>query len=439
MKMQRLLTCALAWLTVAGCYAQGPGGGRGPGDPNRPPRQGEGQGQGARPPGGGNRQQDQYSLEQAISDNAQLHTIAFDGLAFLTGEIGANTFLPPGKVCDYFGFQYLRDIEPRGGGHNTSFLTRIAVNMLRTLTPAQTAELIALAKEQVPGFREFAVQRFALIKAFHRQLTADLPTGSTGLSKAAVQRYSADLWALDGRLAYRRAEVMGRICSAFTVEQKASLAKLKFGDSSTWPDLPETFDKRSVSHEVMVALMTYVSEMYSWYAGHVEADVYFCPERHATYFGSFYMKDRPVMGKHGAAISTSVTGDSGAEFLSALLPEQRQHVTSLIELQRADLNEVVTTRRAISVELRKFLAGGTAEAKLVEQLSRRYGELDGAMSYNLAMAFAAVNRTLTAEQRATLVKLRNLADYPCAGAYLYSTPIALPDWGNTDALFAAAQ
>ena len=67
----------------------------------------------------------QYSLEQAVSDQAQLHTIAFDGLAFLTGDFGGDTFLPPGKVSDYFGFQYMRDIDAREGGHNTSFLTRI--------------------------------------------------------------------------------------------------------------------------------------------------------------------------------------------------------------------------------------------------------------------------------------------------------------------------
>lgn len=45
-----------------------------------------------------------YSLEQAVSDQAQLHTIAFDGLAFLTGDFALDTFLPPGKVSDYFGF-----------------------------------------------------------------------------------------------------------------------------------------------------------------------------------------------------------------------------------------------------------------------------------------------------------------------------------------------
>ena len=37
-----------------------------------------------------------YSIDQAISDRAQLHTIAFDGLAFLTGDFCSDTFLPPG-------------------------------------------------------------------------------------------------------------------------------------------------------------------------------------------------------------------------------------------------------------------------------------------------------------------------------------------------------
>lgn len=74
-----------------------------------------------------------YSIEQAISDKAQLHTIAFDGLAFLTGNFALDTFLPPGKVSDYFGFQYMRDIDAGQLGHNTSFLTRIANHMLATL------------------------------------------------------------------------------------------------------------------------------------------------------------------------------------------------------------------------------------------------------------------------------------------------------------------
>ena len=125
----------------------------------------------------------QYSLEQAVSDRAQLHTIAFDGLAFLTGDFGLDTFLPPGKVSDYFGFQYMRDIDAKGGGHNTSFLTRIANNMLAILNDDQKAQLLALGQEQENDIRRFAEMRLPLIKAFRRNLEGDLPAGSKGLDK----------------------------------------------------------------------------------------------------------------------------------------------------------------------------------------------------------------------------------------------------------------
>ncbi|MEI6423191.1 MAG: hypothetical protein WCP55_13295 [Lentisphaerota bacterium] len=71
-----------------------------------------------------------YNIEQAVSDNAQLHTIAFSGLAFITGDFGASTFIPPGKVCDFFGFQYMRDIDAAQKGHNPMFLDRVAGNVL---------------------------------------------------------------------------------------------------------------------------------------------------------------------------------------------------------------------------------------------------------------------------------------------------------------------
>ena len=72
-----------------------------------------------------------YSLEQALSGKAQLHTIAFSGLAFLSGDFAADTFLPPGKVSDYFGFQYLRDIDAAQGGHSTSRVTLNAISRPR--------------------------------------------------------------------------------------------------------------------------------------------------------------------------------------------------------------------------------------------------------------------------------------------------------------------
>jgi Spy/CpxP family protein refolding chaperone len=139
----------------------------------------------------------------------------------------------------------------------------------------------------------------------------------------------------------------------------------------------------------------------------------------------------PAMGKRDYDISTSVTGDSGENFLKLLTDEQRENITSIIERQRKAMAEIIETRRAVSVELRKFLAGGMADRAKVLALGRRYGELDGGVSWMYATAFAKVNRTLTAEQRAALLKLRNLEGCRSAPAYLYSQPMAeapsLPD------------
>jgi Spy/CpxP family protein refolding chaperone len=182
--------------------------------------------------------------------------------------------------------------------------------------------------------------------------------------------------------------------------------------------------------------MTYCSEFFSWYAGSVDADVYFCPERHGTYFGGFYMKDMPAMGKKDYDISQTVTGDSGKEFLNLLTETQRKNITEIAELQRKALKEIADVRRQVSVELRKMLTGGKADKDKVVKLCRRYGELDGEMSYYYATAFARVNKTLTEEQRKAMVKLRNLDGYTSAPYYIYSEAMKdEPSLGDTDAFF----
>ena len=248
-------------------------------------------------------------------------------------------------------------------------------------------------------------------------------------------KYSADLYKFDGLLAFQRAKVMGGIIRSLNAKQKAALAKLKFGDSRTWPDVPEQLDKRSMSHAVNVALMTYASEMFAWYAGSLEADTYFCPERHGMYFGGFGMKTAPAMGKQDYSISTSLTGDSGEAFLAALTEAQRKHITDLVDLQRSDLAEIVKTRRAIATELRHFQKGRAVDKDKVLSLSKRYGELDGELSYLYATAFAEVGKTLNAQQKETLAKMRTTNPSDPKGPFLYSDPINLPNIGNTNFLF----
>jgi Spy/CpxP family protein refolding chaperone len=396
-----------------------------------------------KPPRGPEDQSHQrYSIEQAVSDKAQLHTIAFNGLAFITGDYGASTFIPPGKVCDFFGFQYMRDIDAATKGHNPMFLNRVAGNVLQMLNDEQKKKFLDLAEEQSSQLDALARMRLPLIKAFHRQLVAQIPAGSDGLNQSAVVRYVSDIFEKDAELSLRRAEVMASVWRSLTPEQKEYFAKMKFGDFNSWPAIDER-DKirergRGKPQIFNVAYMTYASEFFSWTAGNLDADTYFCPERHGTYFGGFYMKDMPAMGKRDYDISLSRTGDGGSDFLATLTDEQRTEVTNIIARQRQAINETVKVRRAISIELRKYLGGETPSHANILTLGRQYGELDGEMSWLYTVAFARVNRTLSDSQRVELMKIRNLDGYKSAEAYIFSRPLSgkleLPD---TDPFFFA--
>lgn len=377
-----------------------------------------------------------YSIEQAASNKAQLHTIAFSGLAFITGDFGASTFIPPGKVCDYFGFQYMRDIDAARKGHNPMFLNRVAGNVFHVLNEDQEQLFTVLAEEQAPKLEELARMRLPMIKAFCLHLG-----GKPGLNKEVTVLYTGRIFEKDMDLSIRRAEVMAQVHQSLDAEQRAYFAKMKFGDFNTWPELDER-DKlkrrgKGKSKLFNVANMTYASEYFSWTAGNIEADTYFCPERHGTYFGGFYMKDMPAMGKRDFDISTAVTGDSGEAFVEKVLTEaQRKHILAILDQQNSALKEIIKVRREISTELRKLLAGGKPDKAKLMALGRHYGELDGEMSWYYATAFAVVNKTLTVDQRSALVKLRNLDGYTSAPYYIFSQAMTdEPDLADVDAFF----
>lgn len=368
------------------------------------------------------KQNKQYNLAQATSERAQLHTVAFSGLAFMTGNFGADTFFPPGKVADFFGFQYMRDNDKNEKGHNTDFLTRIANNVIAILTPDQLQQLKELADKQAPVYDAFAMKRMVLIKAFR----TCLETGRE-LNKSEIIKFGAELYAMDADLSYNRAVVVGRVINSLNPEQKVTLAKLQFNNSASWPILPENLDKRSLSHRAHVAVMTYASELFSWYAGSVEADVYFCPERHGTYFGGFYMKDFPAMGNHDYSISTALTGDAGRDFIATLSDVQAEYLYETMRKQAPLLSEIVKIRETVSIELRKAMTNEMPDKEIVYSLIKRYGELDAEMSYYEANAFSQIYKTLTEKQKQQMIQIRNQNVLPKA-VYVYSDPT---DFGGT--------
>lgn len=375
-----------------------------------------------------------YSLDQAISDNAQLSTISFSALAFITGDDGADTFMPPGKVADFFGFQYMRDVDIAGYGHNTQFLSRIANNVLYTLDESQKAKLVALAKEQAPLYINFAYNRFPIMNAFRRNLEGNTPIGAT-LNIETVAQYTANLYRIDADLSYNRAVVVGEIINSFSNSQKEYFAKLSFNNFNSWPDIKEDDTlKKTMTNPEFVAVMTYASELFSWYKGNLNADVYFCPERHGTYFGGFFMKDYPAMNNPDYFISTAVTGDKGKAFLEILTAGQRSLIEGIITEQKSSMTEIVKIRTEVATELRKAQTGGAIDKEKVYTLIERYGYLDGKISAIYARRFAQVKSTLTSNQMSALVKLRDL-NVTVEGAYMFSTPIAYPELPNTDYFF----
>jgi hypothetical protein len=183
--------------------------------------------------------------------------------------------------------------------------------------------------------------------------------------------------------------------------------------------------------------MTYAGDMFSWYMGGIEADVYFCPERKVTYFGGFYLKDAPAMGNPNYTISDTLTGDMGAKMLTKLSAVQAKFITALPPAQLPILQQIVTTRRAIATELRRAIAGQAINANTVLSLSQQYGRLDGELIYGDAMAFARIGRSLTAQQKRDLSALRAELNVGVPqGAYCYSKPIPMPYIQNTDFLFS---
>ncbi len=170
----------------------------------------------------------------------------------------------------------------------------------------------------------------------------------------------------------------------------------------------------------------------------MDADVYFCPERHGTYFGSFYLKDIQAMSDPTYAIPTNMTGDLGDQMLSKLNSDQAKLITGLVDLQKPSLQGIVDTRRQVSIELRKFLAGQTPDKTTVLNLMAQYGADDGEIIYNMAVHFTQVSQSLTSDQKTQIVAMRTellgSLRHP-TGAYLYSQPIPMPSIPSSDFLF----
>jgi hypothetical protein len=356
------------------------------------------------------------NMAQTISDGAQGTTIAFSGLALMTGNLPAQSFYPPGKVADYTGFQFLRDNDPDNMGHNTSFLTRVANNVIYTLSASQLAQLSALAGTQQSQIDQYGYGRYPLMQAFRRLIDGNIPSGSNGLNLNAVKAASRALYLIDGQISFDRAVLYASIINSLTDTQKAYFDAMKGKGWSSWPDITDAqvnSKMTGLAQGSKVAVMTYASDIYSWYAGSLEADIYFCPERHGTYYGGFYIKDAPAVGHEGYSIDEQMTATAGAALIDTgkgyVTQTQATTMYNLVATQKDNLNAIVAVRTQIATLLRTLLNPSTSADTVKAQvlsLSATYGGLDGVNNYYYATTFAQVYKSLGTDQKTKLAAMR---------------------------------
>ncbi len=363
-----------------------------------------------------------YNISQGVSDQAQGTTLAFDALGLMNANLGSQSYFPPGKVADYTGFQFLRDSDPSNMGHNPDFTGLTSNSVIRILTDSQLAALAALAVGQADLVNQYGYHRFTLIKAFRRLMDGDIPAGAAGLSMSAVTSVSQELYLMDGQIAFDRALVYANVYKSMTRAQLASLDAMKGVGASSWTVTDANFMKARVeaalganaSNTTMNTLvMTYAGDLFSWYSGTVEADVYFCPERQGTYYGGFYIKDAPAMNApHGVSytIDSALTGNAGAALLNSSLgyvtSTQAGIMTNLINVQKSNMDGIVAVRAQIAALLRTLLvstaSSDTVRAQVLALSSGTYGTLDGRNNYYYATTFKQVADSLSVSQRANL-------------------------------------
>lgn len=378
-----------------------------------------------------------FTMKQTLSSGAQINTIAFSGLAFYSGSFYASTFYPPGKIADYFGFQFMRDNDLSESGHNTDFLTKAAWHTMNILNSQQIQKLIDLASEQEQLFNNYAIGRLLLIKAFHRYLDGDLPSGTTMLDIEKVKEVSANLYIIDGEISYRRAVVFAEVIKSLSLDQKKIFSTFSNTGMKEWtmPERPTV----SIPKGLNTWVMSNASELFSWYLRDIQADIYFCPERQGTYFGGFYMKDAPAVGNPGYDIDSEATANKGSGMLQNILTKTQSDLIKEIYPAVTDaLNNIFEIRTKIATELRKErVAAGTTNKTTIINLSKEYGEYDGVYNYEMVERFVKVGKTLDLEQKVALNKLRDLDNYPDKPGmvFIYSAETKEPAIESSDFLF----
>jgi hypothetical protein len=384
---------------------------------------------GALPPFGG--------IGQTLGKAGQVNTLAASALGWFTGDLCADTFFPPGELIDFWGFQYLRDTDADEMGHNSNFAAKATYAVVNVLNTTQKMWLLDLAYAQAG---QLGISSLSLANktsatydaAVYGRLPFQLAVRDAralNMNKTRVMAYSGEMYASMGRLAIERAKLYARLWKSLNSSQMTLL------DSYTsFNHLPnKTVDSTaSKVNGQWIGLLygTFAGDFLAWYKGNSVADAYFAPERVASYFGLFYMKDiiSLQMNAYGVSttISSEITGDYGENLRNQLTNAQDWNMDHLLDLELPHAYQYYYARVNATRLLRQFLSVGYADEALILSLAREMGEHDGAISYYASMALNNISRSLDSTQLASFASIKQSGIPACSGYWYLSYNYPMP-------------
>ena len=139
-----------------------------------------------------------------LTSPPEQNTFGYACLAWLTGNVCSDSFLPPGKIGELMGFQFIRDSEPNGLGHNSQFSDYISQYIFTKLTDDQMMTINSIQADAV------YVENTKLVLSLRQDMSSSLrkllvsPTSLADLNLRAVADVYGKMQTVNGLIILRR-------------------------------------------------------------------------------------------------------------------------------------------------------------------------------------------------------------------------------------------
>eukprot|EP00808_Paulinella_micropora_P025307 g7364.t1 len=405
-------------------------------------------------------------FDSSLRSIVMLKTWGYAGLAWLTGNLCSDSFLPPGKVGEMMGFQFTRDSEPNGLGHNSMFSDYISQHVFSLLTDEQLLTLSAPWREQ--SYVDLTIAMVSARQPLNYELRKLIahPANPSLLNLSAVVSYWQDWQEMDGKVTIRRAKALGAVIRSLNASMLADIRTFTVPKANTpaqptalWETNRLRFQRLGIqggftrtlwTGETMndnSLLVTLGNQLMSWISEGDYADIYFAPEQVADLFGAFYLKDLEIFNVHaGSTVNLDETADRGQAFLDMLPPALYTKLAGVaaaaVSWPNGQLAQMYNIRANISHALRALQTGtALADEAAVLALFREHGRVDGELIAQCAKIFAEIYWALDRDGFCKLHALRppSIPEAECPGAWFLASQIktplvhfnqTLPIWNN---------